>query len=230
MTKIHIKHIAFIMDGNRRWGVAQGISKMQGHTQGMENFKRIVEYCVKKQNIEYLTFWALSTDNLKKREKAELQHLFKLLGKLQEYLHDFIEYDARVRYIGDLSKLPAGLRAILKDVEKKTEKHTTHTITFAINYGGRDEIVRMAKKIVAQSASPNQVSEKSIAYSMDSGWLPLVDMVIRTGGHSRLSGFLPWIAEYAELYFTDKKWPEFSSRDLQRSLTWYEKQQKNFGK
>lgn len=222
-------HIAFIMDGNRRWATQQGLPKIQGHTQGLENFKKIIKEC-QKQEIPYLTFWALSTENLQKRDALELKHLFVLLSQIRDFLHELVEYNARVRYIGDLSKLPAGLRNVLRDVAEKTEKHTAMTITLAINYGGHDELIRMAKKITASTKSSSQVSEKTINQVIDSGFLPSVDLIIRTGGHKRLSGFLPWIADYAELYFTDVMWPAFQPAQLKKALQWYSLQQRNFGK
>ncbi len=222
-------HIAFIMDGNRRWATQRGLPKMQGHTQGLENFKKIIKEC-QKEKIPYITFWALSTENLQKRDALELKHLFTLLSQIRDFLHELVAYNARVRYIGDLSKLPAGLRNVLRDIAEKTEGHTAMTITLAINYGGHDEIIRVAKKITTITKSSSQVSAKIINQYIDSGFLPPVDLIIRTGGHKRLSGFLPWIADYAELYFTDTMWPAFTLAHLKKALDWYAQQQRNFGK
>jgi undecaprenyl diphosphate synthase len=223
------KHIAFIMDGNRRWAVANGLPKLEGHTKGLENFKNVVRAC-SDLGIPHLTFWALSTDNLKKREELELKHLFDLLRGIRDYLRDFVEHDAKVEYIGDLTKLPAPLRVVLSDVAQKTKDHKRMTITLGINYGGRDELVRMAKKLVQTVDSSSQTNEKMIDSIIDSGKLPPVDLIVRTGGHHRLSGFLPWIADYAELYFTDRFWPEFSKEDLNTAIEWYGEQVRNFGK
>ena len=156
-----ITHIAFIMDGNRRWAVAQGLPKMEGHTKGLENFKTIVEEC-SKLNIPNITFWALSTDNLKKREPGEIAHLFGLLQDIQRYLRDFISHGARINYIGDLTKLPSPLRVVLSDVARKTQDQTRMVVTLGINYGGHDEILRMCKEMMKQSSESSQVTEKSI--------------------------------------------------------------------
>lgn len=227
--KNNINHIAFIMDGNRRWAVKNGLPKMKGHTQGLENFKNIVNYCGELK-IPNVTFWALSTDNLKKRDKSELMHLFELLGQLRDYMHELVSKDAKIQFIGDLSKLPAWLRSILLDVQNKTKDHKSMTITLAVNYGGHDELVRMVKNAVKKFNSPNQVSEKSLNSIIDSGILPPVDLTIRTGGHLRLSGFLPWLLDYSELYFTNKMWPEFKKADLNKAILFYNKSQRNFGK
>lgn len=225
----NLQHIAFIMDGNRRWAVAKGLPKMEGHTKGLENFKTIVEACSKK-NIKNVTFWALSTENLKKRSAQELSHLFKLLSDIRNYLKDFVQNDAQVKYIGDLSKLPSPLRTVLKDIENKTKSHKRMVITLAINYGGRDEIIRMAKSMLKVATKSGEVNEKSINEVIDSGNLPPVDLLIRTGGHRRLSGFLPWLIDYAELYFTNTMWPDFKEKDLSKAIVWYEEQERNFGK
>jgi len=224
-----LQHIAFIMDGNRRWATAHGLPKMEGHTKGLENFKTIVEACA-GQKIPYITFWALSTENLKKRSAQEVSHLFKLLSEIRNYLKDFVNNDARVKYIGDLTKLPSPLKIILKDIETKTKSHKSMTITLAINYGGRDEIIRMVKSMVKLATKSSEVNDKSINDAIDTGKMPPVDLMIRTGGHRRLSGFLPWIIDYAELYFTDKMWPEFKEKDLNTAIEWYAEQQRNFGK
>lgn len=228
MSLNNLQHIAFIMDGNRRWAVKRGLPKMKGHTEGLENFKHIVDYCG-ELNIPYITFWALSTDNLKKRSKPELTHLFKLLGEIRGHLKDFIENDARIEYIGDLTKLPAWLRAILKDVKEKTKNHKKIVVTLAINYGGKDEIVRMAKEVTQQTSSKSQVTEANIDKIIDSGFLPPVDLLIRTGGQKRLSGFLPWIVGYAEIYFVDTMWPAFKKKQLMTAIEWYNEQKRNFG-
>lgn len=222
-------HIAFIMDGNRRWAVANGLPKMEGHTRGFENFRTIIEEC-SRLNIPNITFWALSTDNLKKREGSELQHLFGILKTAAQYLKEMVKYDAQIRYIGDLTKLPSPLRTVLKDVEYKTKDHKRMVITLAINYGGHDEIMRMGKVLVKVAKTSSQVNEKAINEIIDTGVLPPVDLLIRTGGHRRLSGFLPWISDYAELYFTDRMWPDFSAKDMNESIEWYGKQERNFGK
>ena len=229
MESNKIKHIAFIMDGNRRWAVENGLEKMEGHTKGVENFKNIVEICGNK-GIPQITFWALSTENLKNRGDAELKHLFKLLGQIRDYLKMFVEKEVSIKYIGDLTKLPTALRTILKDLEYKTKDHKKMVVTLAINYGGKDEILRMVKNVVSQVEKMNQISEKVINSVIDTGFLTPVDMIIRTGGHKRLSGFLPWIADYSELYFTDKKWPEFDEVELDKALNWFYEQQRNFGK
>jgi undecaprenyl diphosphate synthase len=224
MTKSNkIKHLAIIMDGNRRWATARGLPKLFGHTEGAKTLKKIAT-AVKKRDIPYLTVWALSTENLKNRSEKELKHLFKLFGKLTDYLDDFFKNDAKLNLIGDIEALPNKTQEKLNQVLEKTKDNKSITLTLAINYGGRDEILRAAKK------SKGNLTGEKFSNNLDTYNLPDPDLIIRTGGHKRLSGFLPWQSVYAELYFTDTFWPAFNEEELDKAINWYQAQQQNRGK
>ena len=223
------QHIAIIMDGNRRWAKEQGKPTMLGHSTGAKNLKRIVQKAL-DLGISHLTFWALSTENLK-RDKKEVDHIFSLFEKITDYLDDFLQNDAKFQIIGDISEqIPEKVQKKLADIAEKTQHATKMTLTFAINYGGRDEILRATKKMLAEGLDPSTLTEEAFAQYLDTKDMPNPDMIIRTGGNKRLSGYLPWQSTYAELYFTDIKWPAYSPEDLQDAVDWYADQQRNFGK
>lgn len=223
------QHLAIIMDGNRRWATERGLPKMAGHTQGAKNLKTIAK-AVQEMGIPYLTLYALSTENLKERSPEELKHLFSLFEQLVDYLDDFIQNNAQLRLIGDLSGLPEKTRAALEKTALETRHNTKLVMTLAVNYGGRDEIVRAMQKIAGKNIPAADISEHIITDALDTAGLPDVDMVIRTAGNQRLSGFLAWQSIYAELYFTDVKWPAFDKDELYKALAWFGEQQRNRGK
>ncbi len=218
-------HVAVIADGNRRWAVAHGLPKLLGHTEGAKNLERIAKAAI-KHGIKYLTIYALSTENLKGRSPEELSHLFSLFARLVDYEKMFHENEARFRTIGDLSKLPRDLQERLRKLEEATKGHSRITLTVALNYGGRDEIVRAANRLAKEG---RQTDEQSFAAALDTAGLPDVDLVIRTGGHRRLSNFLLWQAAYAELYFTDTFFPAFGEKEFAAALDWFGEQQRNKG-
>ncbi len=225
----NLKHIAIIMDGNRRWAVEHGLPKLIGHTEGGKNLKKILEAC-KKIKIKYFTVWALSTENLKEREPKELKHLFSLFEKLIDYLGDLNKNNICVKIIGDFSKLPESTQKKLIDIVNLTKKNTGLIFTLGVNYGGRDEIIRAIKKIMEEKITAKQLTEEIFSKFLDTDELPEPDLIIRTGGANRLSGFMPWQGTYSELYFTPTYWPAFSEKDLDRAIEWFGKQQRNHGK
>lgn len=224
-TEKKLQHIAMIMDGNRRWAVERGMPKLMGHTEGAKALKKIAR-AVKDKGIPYLTVWALSTENLKNRSEKELEHLFSLFNRLTDYLGDFEKDNVRCNIIGDLSKLPKKTQEKLQELLDKTKDNTALTLTLAINYGGRDEILRAIQKIKAG----DNVTEENFTTYLDTHDLPEPNLIIRTGGHQRLSGFLPWQCTYSELYFTNTFWPAFNEAELDKALDWYNEQQQNRGK
>jgi len=224
-----LTHIAIIMDGNRRWATQRGLPKMIGHTEGAKNTKKITEAC-QKINLGYLTLWALSTENLKERGPEELKHLFHLFEKMADELDISKENNLRVKTIGDISKLPDSTQKKLATVVEKTKDHTGLTLNLAINYGGRDEIVRAIKKIVESKIPSQDITEELVEKFLDTAGMPEPELFIRTGGNHRLSGYLPWQSTYAEIYFTDTQWPAFSKEDLDTAINWFKEQQRNRGK
>lgn len=222
-------HIAIIMDGNRRWATERNLPKLKGHTEGAKNLK-VIARAASDARIPYLTVWALSTENLKNRTEAELKHLFALIKKLPEYLSEFTRMNTRIHLIGDTAALPHDVQKTLHAMTEETKTHTGMVLTLAINYGGRDEIRRAVRRIVASGINADSVTEDVFAEHLDTAGLPEVDLIIRTGGDQRLSGYLPWQSTYAELYFTDTKWPAFTAQEFLAAIDWFGKQKRNKGK
>ena len=219
------RHIAFLMDGNRRWATAQGKIPVLGHKQGVEALKKAVRACIQR-SIPYITFWALSTENLKERSEKELNYLFKLIESAENYTKEF-QKEERFVSIGDISGLPKSCRAVLGRLEEKTKKNTKITVCVAFNYGGRDELVRAVRTMMKKKLPS---SEKNIIACLDTAGIPGPDLVIRTGGRTRLSGFMPWQTVYSELYFTKTLWPDFNEKELDKAIGFFNQTQRNFGK
>ncbi|OIO18629.1 MAG: di-trans,poly-cis-decaprenylcistransferase [Candidatus Magasanikbacteria bacterium CG_4_9_14_0_2_um_filter_41_10] len=219
-----LQHIAFIMDGNRRWAKQRLMPTAMGHAEGAKTLKKIAK-AVKAREIPYMTVYALSTENLN-RSKEELDYLFSLFGKLVDQFGDLVKENVRLKILGNMDLLPQELAEKLKQVEKDTKDHKSMTLSLAIAYGGRDEIVRAIKKI----KDPSTATEESLEALLDMHDIPDVDVIIRTGGHHRLSNFLMWKSAYAELIFTDTYWPAFEEKELDDILAWYEVQERKFGK
>ena len=221
------QHVAIILDGNRRWATQRGLPKLLGHTEGAKALEPVLEEA-QRLGVRFMTLYCLSTENVKGRSQEELDHLFKLFVRLVDYEKRFREKNARVRMLGDLSLLPETVRSSLRSLEAVTAANTGLEIAFAIGYGGRDELVRAARKMAGQN--PEHITQELFASALDTAGMPSVDLVIRTGGHHRLSNFLLWQAAYAELYFTDTFWPDFTPERLREAIEWYETQQRNGGK
>ena len=222
----NIKPLAIIMDGNRRWATKKGLPKLLGHTEGAKVLKKIAE-AVRERGIPYFTVWALSTENLKNRAETELKHLFALFNQLTDYLADFFKNDTRCNLIGDLSRLPQDTQERLRAMVEKTKNNKSMTLTLAINYGGRDELTRSVNRLM--TSGKTVITENDITAALDTATIPDPDLIIRTGGHQRLSGWLPWQTTYSELYFTPVYWPAFTEEDLDKAIEWFNEQQRNQG-
>lgn len=217
------------MDGNRRWAVEHSLPKIMGHNEGAKNVKRILK-AAQKIKLQYLTLWALSTENLKERSPKELKHLFSLFEKLTDELDASEKNNLRIKIIGDISKLPDSTQKKLNAVVEKTKKHTGLTLNLAINYGGRDELIRAIRKIINSGIFAEKITEEVVNQNLDTTNMPEPELFIRTGGNQRLSGYLPWQSTYAEIYFTKIQWPAFSEKDLGEAIAWYNEQKRNHGK
>ncbi len=224
-----LQHLAFIMDGNRRWAKNKGLPSIKGHSEGAETLRNVTELAG-NMGIPYITFYALSTENLKGRSPQELKHIFALMERMKKYLKDLKKNDIQMRLIGNIEALPEKTRDVLKNLVKETKHHKKLILTLAVNYGGRDEIVRAAKKLLEKKLRPAQVTEEIFAEQLDTKGIPDVDMVIRTGGDQRLSNYLPWQNTYAELYFTPTYWPAFDEKEFQKAINWFLEQKRNRGK
>ena len=225
-------HVAFIMDGNGRWAQKRGLARLKGHSQGIETVRTVCEE-LSKLGVQYATFYAFSTENWK-RPWEEVGGLFSLMrAYFKGEMKLIMEKNLRVRFIGDrseTSKLPADIRTLMNDVEAQTGDNTGLTLTFAINYSGRDELLRAAAKMVKHSAATGEdVTPELMASVLDTAGMPDPDFIIRTSGEQRISNFLLWQLAYAELYFSDVAWPDFTATHLQAALSSYINRNRRFG-
>ena len=223
----NLRHIAFIMDGNGRWAKKRGLPREYGHRKGAETFKKIVEYCG-DIGISAATFYVFSTENWKRPEK-EVNALMTLLD---EYLDDckdtLAKKDDGIRFIfiGDKAPFTPSLREKMERLEEET-KNNPRIINLAINYGGRDELTNAFNSLIAEGK--RKVSEEDISNAVYTKDSPPLDMIVRTGGDIRISNFLLWQAAYAELYFTDTLWPDFSKNDLEKAINEFNNRNRRFG-
>lgn len=219
-------HLGIIMDGNRRWAKERGLPSFEGHRKGAEKVKQIARHC-KARGIKVLTLYAFSTENWD-RQKEEVDFLLKLGSYfLDKEIKELHREGARLLVIGQKERLPASLRKKIEKAENLTKGNRDLTLVFAISYGGRTEIVEAVKNIIGNGAS---ITEEAISENLYTAGLPDPDLIIRTSGEMRTSGFLLWQSAYSEWYFCQKHWPEFSEIDLDEALNEYAKRQRRFGK
>lgn len=227
------KHLAIIMDGNGRWAKQKGMLRAFGHENGTKSVRTTVESCA-KLGIKNLTLYAFSTENWN-RPKLEVDTLMKLLiNSLKKELDTLIKNDIKLNSIGNLENLPKSVQKELLEVIEKTKQNNRMTLTLALSYGSREEILNAVKKI-ADKVKNNIISTDSIDESIFNNHLythdlPDVDLVIRTSGEHRISNFLLWQIAYAEFYFTDVLWPDFSEDNLYEAIISYQKRERRFGK
>jgi len=218
-------HVGIIMDGNGRWAKKRGLPRIEGHKKGAEVAEKIISFA-KELGIKYITLYAFSTENWK-RPKEEVNFLFTLMYQyILTKLPKFIENDTRFKVIGRIDELPDFLKEGFRDIERKTAHCSSMTAVFAVNYGGRQEIVDAVKKIVEKG---EPVTEEAIAKNLYFPELPDVDLIIRTSGEMRISNFLLWRASYAELWFTKTLWPDFTEEEFLEAIKDYSKRERRFG-
>lgn len=221
-------HVGIILDGNRRWAQEKGLSANEGHTQGLENLRTIVKYSL-EIGIQYLSVFIFSTENWS-RTKDEVGYLMKLVDKaMSKYLDEFHKEGAKIIVVGSKENVPSNILNTLQKAETKTSKNTRATLALCFNYGGQQEIADAVKAIINNNLSQDDITPELINKYLYQPNLPPVDLMIRTSGEIRTSGFMLWRAAYAELYFTDKYWPDFSPEDLDKALEEYAKRQRRFG-
>ncbi len=223
-------HIAIIMDGNRRWAKKRGLTAYEGHEAGVKALTKIVDRC-EELGIKTLTIYTLSTENWRKRAKKEVRGIFDLLIKLvKEKKKEYKKRGIKVAALGDITQFPERVRKAIEEITKVVIKNETLRVNLALNYGGRDEIVRAVQKIVKEGIKPEKIDETVIASHLYTNGQPDPDLVIRPGGEQRLSNFLLWQMSYSEIYFTDVLWPDFTPKELDKALAEYSKRQRRFGK
>lgn len=222
-------HVAIIMDGNRRWAKKQGLSAVGGHNYVVDKIiEPIIERCG-ELGIEYLTLWAFSTENWN-REGSEVSGIMQLFKRaLMEKVETFIKKGARLKMIGDISKFSPDLQEGMKRAMRASEKNNKITVTFALNYGGRDEIIRAVKKW-EQDEIRGELNQDELAKYLDTNGMPDPDLIIRTGGEQRMSGFMMWQSAYSEYYFTETLMPDLSVEKFDDAIEDFQSRQRRFGK
>ncbi|MEM5828327.1 MAG: polyprenyl diphosphate synthase [Candidatus Aenigmatarchaeota archaeon] len=225
-------HIGIIPDGNRRWAKKRGLAPHVGHWYGAKKLEEVLKYLF-KLGIKKVSVYALSTENIKNRSKKEVREIFKIFkhyflkwnrGEFKE----IEEYRVRVNFFGNFVLLPKSLVKLMKKISEKTRKHRDRFLNILIAYGGTYEILSAIKRLVSKNVKIEKIDEETLKkylFVKDD-----VDLIIRTGGYSRLSNFLPLQSTYAEIYVTKKLWPEISKRDILNAIKWYSRVQRNFGK
>lgn len=225
------KHIGFIMDGNGRWAQKRGLPRTAGHTEGAQTFRKIARYC-KDIGIKYITFYAFSTENWK-RPKQEVDMIMKLFMQYLDEAENFAKDKTRLIFLGDKSRLEPKMREKMVRLEKASENFDEMTLAVAINYGGRDDIVHSVRSVAEMlqngDIKVSDIDESLITSLLYTGTMPDVDLVIRPSGEQRISNFLIWQSAYAEFYFTDVLWPDFTPKELDKALEDYASRGRRFG-
>ena len=220
-----IKHVAIIMDGNGRWGLTHKGSRNLGHRAGLNTVEVVIEECI-KEKIKYLTLYTFSTENWK-RPKKEIKYLFNLLENfLLKRIDELIEKNIKLRFIGELNKLPSTLKNLIKLSEKKTSQNTLVQVNVALNYGSKNELINALKIINKKNIS---INEKNINKNLFTNDIPNPDLMIRTGNTQRLSNFMLWQLAYTEIFFEKKLWPDFKKKDFRKILSRFTSIKRNFG-
>lgn len=221
-------HIAIIPDGNRRWAREKGLDESFGHYKSgdFENILSLIHES-KALGVKYLSFWGFSTDNWKRSEK-EINAIFSLLLRMSEKLVDVAQKEnIRFRHIGRKDRLPLDLVNALANLEEKTKNNTELNVQLCLDYGGRDEIVRAVNKLLKEKL--NEIKEEDICKMLDSAGIPDPDLIIRTSGEKRLSGFMPFQGAYAELYFSEVYFPDFGPEELRKAVLEFNQRKRRFG-
>jgi undecaprenyl diphosphate synthase len=226
------RHLAIIMDGNGRWAEKRSLDRVAGHQQGAEAVRTVVQDC-RKIGVSYLTLFAFSSENWS-RPREEVDALMYLLKEfLLSELKEMLENGIRLQAIGDLPRLPKEVNAVLNDTVKQTAAGTGMTLTLALSYGGRDDILQAIRRLMVLSRegnlSPEEVNESLFSKYLWTAHLPEPDLLIRTSGELRVSNFFLWQLAYTEIYVTSTLWPDFSSKELIQALLDYQERERRFG-
>ncbi|KKQ75876.1 MAG: Isoprenyl transferase [Parcubacteria group bacterium GW2011_GWC1_38_6] len=223
-------HLGIIMDGNRRWAKAKGLPTLEGHRRGYDRVKKIGRWC-KERGVKVLTLWAFSTENWK-RSKAEIDYLMNLLkfALSKNEISQLHKDGIKVRVIGQKKRLSKDLQKLIEETEERTKNNKEGILNLAISYGGRADILQAVQKIINKKIPVDQITEETIDQNLWTADLPNPDLIIRTSGELRTSGFLTWESAYAELYFCQKHWPDFTEEDLDKAIEDFQNRQRRMGK
>lgn len=224
-----LKHIAIIMDGNRRWAKEKLLPSAIGHQKGVDSLRSTMRL-FDKFGIKHLTVYAFSTENWN-RKKEEVEFLMSLLAKtLLNELDEMHQENVKIKFLGDISRLNEKLQNIVKNAENKTQNNTGVNLNIAFNYGSRDEITNAIKSIIQSGLSAEEITEETISQHLYTKDIPDPDLMIRTGGEKRISNYLLWQLAYSELYVTDAYWPDFDENELSKAILEFEKRNRRYGK
>ncbi len=219
------KHIAIIMDGNGRWGIAKKNSRNYGHKKGLATVEKVIDAAI-EHKIKYLTLYVFSTENWK-RPVNEINYLLKLLNSyISKEINNLLKRDIRIKVLGNIKQFPKELKLKLSKVEKLTKNNKTIQINMALNYGSRQELVGSIKKLIKKKIN---ISEKNIEKYLYTRGLPDPDILIRTGNTNRISNFLLWQLIYTEIFFVKKMWPDFTKKDFFKIINKFKNISRNFG-
>ena len=220
------RHLGLILDGNRRWAKQHGVPTLEGHRQGAEAFKTVA-LAAFDRGIQYVSAYAFSTENWQRTEE-EVGYLMRLFIKaVEKHLDTFHKADIRIVMLGRMSELPDDVRRALEKTEAKTKYNTRGTLAICVNYSGEDELVDAARQLIA---SGTDIDRDALSQALYHPELPPIDLLIRTSGEQRLSGFMLYRAAYAELFFTEVLWPDFNEAELEKALIEYTQRKRRFGK
>lgn len=225
----NLKHIAIIMDGNRRWAKEKNLPSAMGHKKGVDSLKNILRAC-NDFSIKYLTVYAFSTENWN-RKKEEVEFLMNLVAvTLTNELAEMHKENVQIHFIGDLTKLSDKLQKILANAVETTKNNTGLVLQIALNYGSRDEIVHAVQKIVESGVKSDEIDEQLISENLYTAGVPDPDILIRTGGEQRISNYLLWQIAYSEIIIRNEFWPDFDKNSLKDSILEFGKRQRRYGK
>ncbi len=229
MNEQPLRHIGIIMDGNRRWAKGRGKKPQDGHLQGYKNLHDLGRYIFLEKKIPYLSVFAFSTENWKRTEE-EVGYLMKLVVRaLNDYLDEVYNDNIKVVILGSREKLSKDVLSAIETAEEKTKNNTAGTLAICFNYGGQQEIVDAAKKLIEAGTDPSHLDVESFAKKLYHPEIPPVDLVVRTSGEQRISNFMLWRAAYSELLFVDKHWPEITASDIDFVIEEFTKRQRRYG-
>jgi undecaprenyl diphosphate synthase len=223
------RHLGFIMDGNRRWAKEKGLPTLEGHRRGFDRVIDLIEGAL-DLNIPHITVYAFSTENWD-RSKEEIDYLMSLFRKMfQKATKEFSKKGVKIKVAGRLSDFPEDVQSSALKAIEDTKNNNRLTLNIAFSYGGRAEIIDVVKKIIADKLSVDSITEEKFAEYLYEAGQPDPDMIVRTSGEKRLSGFMLWQSSYSELYFIDKHWPDFDKATLVDVVDEYQKRERRFGK
>jgi len=221
-------HVAIIMDGNGRWAKQHGLPRLEGHKAGANNIRPIIRY-LSEYHIKYVTLYSFSTENWN-RPKTEVIGLFNLFEEsINKHTSELHERGVKLRHLGRLEGLPKSLQLAIIKATELTKNNTKMTLSFAVNYGGRLEILDAVRHIITAGVPSQDINETLFNNYLYTAGLPDVDLVIRTSGEFRISNFLMWQAAYSEYYFTEVLWPDFNQAEIEKALKAYSQRQRRFG-